>query len=103
MSVSTPRAAEDFAALTWIETKRSRLEVGCQIGAQRLVRLAGIDHLHARHPLLDELPEFERHLQREVFLVDIAVVRPGEFPAVSGIDDHNFDPVRNIPGRGTVR
>ena len=22
--------------------------------------------------------------------------------AVSGIDDHNFDPVRNIPGRGTV-
>ena len=81
----------------------TRLEVGCQIGAQRLVRLAGIDHLHARHPLLDELPEFERHLQREVFLVDIAVVRPGEFPAVSGIDDHNFDPVRNIPGRGTVR
>gem|GEM_PF-6723922 len=80
----------------------TRLEVGCQIGAQRLVRLAGIDHLHARHPLLDELPEFERHLQREVFLVDIAVVRPGEFPAVSGIDDHNFDPVRNIPGRGTV-
>ena len=96
MSVSTPRAAEGFAALTWIETKRSP-------PAQRLVRLAGIDHLHARHPLLDELPEFERHLQREVFLVDIAVVRPGEFPAVSGIDDHNFDPVRNIPGRGTVR
>ena len=81
----------------------TRLQVGRQVSPQGLVRLAGIDHLHAGHPLLNQRPEFERHFQRKVFFVDVAVMRPGELAAVAGVDNHNFDAVRNIPGRRHVR
>ena len=80
-----------------------RLQVGRQVRPEGLVRGAGVDHLHARHPLLDELPELERHLQREVLFIDPAVVRAGEFTPVPGVDDHDFDTVRNIPRKRNVR
>ena len=79
-----------------------RLQVGRQVRPQSPVRRAGVDHLHARHPLLNELSEFERHLQREVLFIDPAVVRAGEFSPVPGVDDHDFDAVRNIPRRRNV-
>ena len=107
MSVSTPRAAAAFAAFTWIDTNRSarpvgdvgaRLQVVGQRRAQRLVRLARINDLHARHSLLDQPPELQGHLQREVLFIDSAVMRPGEFSAVAGVDHDDLHAVRNISG-----
>ena len=105
MSVSTPRAAVARAALTWIEMKRSpgavgdvgtRLQVVGQGLAQFLVGLARVDHLHTRHPLFDQAADLESHLQRQVLLVDPAVMRPGKLAAVAGVNHHDLDPVCNI-------
>ena len=81
----------------------ARLQVFRLVGSQRLVRLARIDHLHAGHALLDHFAELESHLQRQVLFAGSAVVRTGIVAAVTGVDHHNFDSVRNIPGRCRVR
>lgn len=73
-----------------------RLQVVEQRSAQLLVRLARIDHLHPGHPLLDEPPQTEHHRQREVLLVDLAVVRPGELAAMARIEHDDLEPRRNI-------
>ena len=78
------------------------LQVGRQVASQRLIRRAGVDHLHTGHPVLDEFSEFERHLQREVLFIDPAIVCTGKFSSVPGIDYHDFDTVRNIPRRRNV-
>ena len=72
------------------------LEVRGEVCAEGLVRGPRIDHLDARHPLLDEFPEFQGHFQREVLLIDPAVMGPGKFPAVPGVDYHDADAVCNI-------
>ena len=76
----------------------ARLQVVGQRRAQRLVRLARINDLHARHSLLDQPPELQGHLQREVLFIDSAVMRPGEFSAVAGVDHDDLHAVRNISG-----
>ena len=78
------------------------LEVRRQISPQGLVRGTRIDDLHAGHPLLDEFSEFQSDLQRKGLLINAAVMGPGEFAAVPGIDHHDFHAMRNIPRRNRV-
>ena len=80
----------------------TRLQVRSQVLPQLLVRLAGVDHLHARHPLLDEFAQFQGHLQRQVLFIDSPVMRPGKFASVSCVDHHDFEAVRNILCGGNV-
>ena len=66
------------------------------------IAISGEQYADTMRRMQTELSELERHLQREVLFIDPAIVRAGEFPPVPGVDDHDFDAVRNIPRRRNV-
>ena len=66
------------------------------------IAISGEQYADTMRRMQTELSELERHLQREVLFIDPAVVRAGEFSPVPGVDDHDFDAVRNIPRRRNV-